>query len=104
MRKILALSILAAAPILAAENGAMNDAERAFLIEQLEKSKKDFLATIDGVTAAQGKFKPAPEVWSGAKCSEHIVLAEGFISGGAEKLLQSPVVERPPTSTEEQDH
>jgi hypothetical protein len=82
----------------------MNDTERAYLIEQLEKSKKDFLASIDGLTAAQWKFKPAPEVWSVAECSEHIVLAEGFIFGGAQKVLQSPVVERPATSTEEQDH
>jgi hypothetical protein len=104
MRKALAFCILAAAPILAAESGAMNPAERAFLIEQLEKSKKDFLASIDGVTAAQWKFKPAPEVWSVAECSEHIVLAEGFISGGAQMLLKSPVVERPATSNEEQDH
>src|SRR5260370_24056410 len=52
MRKTLALCILAVAP-LAAESGAMNDAERAFLIEQLEKSKKDFLSSIAGVTAAQ---------------------------------------------------
>jgi hypothetical protein len=104
MRKTLALCILAAAPILAAENGAMNDAERAFLIEQLEKSKKDFLASIEGLTAAQWKFKPAPDVWSVAECSEHIVLAEGFIFGGAQKVLQSPMVDRPATSTEEQDH
>src|ERR1700748_1621036 len=45
MRKPLALCVLAVAPILA-EGGAMNDAERAFLIEQLEKSKKDFLSSI----------------------------------------------------------
>src|SRR6266699_1131290 len=51
MRKTLALCILAVAPILAAETGAMNDAERTFLIEQLEKSKKDFLSSIAGVTA-----------------------------------------------------
>jgi DinB superfamily len=104
MRIALAFCILAAAPIMAAESGAMNPAERAFLIEQLEKSKKEFLASIDGVTTAQWKFKPAPEVWSVAECSEHIVLAEGFISGGAQMLLKSPVVERPATSTEEQDH
>src|SRR5580658_3239167 len=103
MTKALALCILAVAPILAAESGAMNDAERAFLIEQLEKSKKDFLASIEGVTAAQWKFKPAPDVWSVAECSEHIVLAEGYISGGAQMLLKSPVVDRPPTSTAEHD-
>jgi hypothetical protein len=103
MKKSLAFCVRAVAPILAAESGAMNDAERAFLVEQLEKSKKDFLASIEGVTAAQWKFKPAPDVWSVAECSEHIVLAEGYISGGSQMLLKSPVVERPATSTAEHD-
>jgi hypothetical protein len=103
MKKALALCILAAAPILAAENGAMNPAERAFLIEQLEKSKKDFLASIDGLTAAQWKFKPSPEVWSVAECAEHIILSEDFLRGFAMSTLQSPAVERPATSTTEQD-
>jgi DinB family protein len=103
MKKALALCILAAAPILAAENGAMNPAERAFLIEQLEKSKKDFLASIDGLTATQWKFKPSPEVWSVAECAEHIILSEDFLRGFAMSTLQSPAVERPATSTTEQD-
>lgn len=104
MRKTLALCILAAAPILTAETGALNDSERAYLIAQLEKSKKDFLASVDGLTEAQWRFKPAPDVWSVAECSEHIVLAEGFISGGAQMALKTPVVERLATSTEEHDH
>ncbi len=103
MKKTLALCILAVAPILAAENGAMNDAERAFLIEQLEKSKKDFLASIDGLTETQWTFKPAPDVWSVAECSEHIILAEDFIRGSAQAMLKSPAVERPETSNSEQD-
>jgi hypothetical protein len=103
MRKTIALCILAAAPILAAETGAMNDAERTFLIEQLEKSKKDFLTTIAGVTPAQWQFKPAPEVWSVAECAEHIILSEDFLRGSAQAMLKSPAVERPATSTAEHD-
>jgi|SRR5579863_5212331 hypothetical protein len=103
MKQALALCILSVAPILAAENGAMNPAERAFLIEQLEKSKKDFLSSIDGLTAAQWKFKPSPEVWSVAECAEHIILAEDFLNGFAMSTLKSPAVERPATSTAEQD-
>jgi hypothetical protein len=103
MRKALTVCILAAAPLLAAENGAMNDAERAFLIEQLELSKKNFLASIADVTAAQWKFKPAPEVWSVAECAEHIILSEDFLFGAAQGMLKTPVVDRPATSTTEQD-
>jgi hypothetical protein len=103
MRKILALCILAVAPILAAESGAMNDAERTFLIEQLEKSRKDFLSSIAGVTAAQWQFKPTPEVWSVAECAEHIILSEDYLRGTAQGMLKSAAVERPATSTSEQD-
>jgi len=103
MRKILAFCILAAAPILAAENGAMTPAERTFLVEQLEKSKADFLASIAGVTSAQWTFKPAPDVWSVAECSEHIILAEDFLRGVAQNMLKSPAVERLATSNAEVD-
>lgn len=94
----LAVSILAVAPAMAADSGAMNDAERAFLIEQMEMSKKAFLASIDGLSEAQWKFKPAPAVWSVAECAEHIVLAESFIFDGAMGVLKTPAVPRPERS------
>ena len=75
-----------AAPMMAAE-GEMTPAERAYLLEQLEQSKKEMLASIQGVTAAQWKFKPAPAVWSVAECAEHIILAEDYIFGGAQAAL-----------------
>lgn len=103
MRKLLAFCILAAGPILAADNGTLTPAERAFLIEQLEKSKDAFLASIAGVTPAQWTFKPSAEVWSVAECAEHIVLAEDFLRGYSQATLKSPVVERPATSTLEAD-
>jgi hypothetical protein len=100
----LAISILAAAPAMAADGGAMNDAERAFLLEQMEMSKKAFLASISGLSEAQWKFKPAPNVWSVAECAEHIVLSESFIFDSAQKILQSPAVPRPEKSNSEFDH
>jgi len=103
MRTLLITCIVAAAPILAAENGAMNDAERAFLVEQMEKSKADFLASISGLTDAQWKFKPSPERWSIAECAEHIIISEGFLLGAAQGMLKSPPVDRPATSNAEQD-
>ena len=103
MRKALTLFLLAAAPILAAENGAINDAERAFLVEQLEKSKAEFLAAIANLTDAQWKFKPSPEAWSVAECSEHIIVSEGFLLNAAQGMLKSPPVDRPATSNAEQD-
>src|SRR5271167_4270607 len=69
---VLAIAALTGAPAMAADNGVMNDAERGFLIEQMEMSKKAFLASVSGLSEAQWKFKPAPAVWSVAECAEHI--------------------------------
>src|SRR5579863_1636723 len=95
MKKLIAFLTLAIAPVFAAENGAMTDSERAFLLDQLEQTKKDMLASINGLSAAQWKFKSAPNVWSVAECAEHIALAEDFIGGLAQQLLKTPAVDRP---------
>jgi len=95
--------LCAAAPALAAE-GSMNAAERAYLLEQLESSKKAMLASIQGVSAPQWAFKPAPSVWAVKECAEHIVLAEDYLFGAVQRILQSPAVPRPASSTEAFDH
>ncbi len=88
MKKVLAFCILAAVPVLAGE-GTLTDSERSFLVEQLQLSKKAFLASIDGVTDAQWKFKASPTSWSIAECAEHIVLSEDFLFGAAQGILPS---------------
>lgn len=102
MKKALALCILSA-PIFAAGDGKLNDAERTYLIERLEETKKNFLASITGVSDAQWKFKPAPTVWSVQECAEHLVLAEDFLFNTAQGILKSPAVDRPQNSTGEFD-
>jgi hypothetical protein len=109
MRKKLAVSVLtiaflSAVPAMAADGGALTDAERAFLIEQMEMSKKAFLASIAGISEAQWTFKPAPNVWSVQECAEHIVLSETFIFNGAQQVLKGPAVARPEKSNSEVDH
>ncbi len=100
-----AISILAAVPAMAAaDSGALNDAERAFLIEQMEISKKAFLASISGLSEAQWTFKPAPNVWSVQECAEHIVLSESFLFDVSQQMLKAPAVPRPEKSNSEFDH
>lgn len=97
---VLALSLfMTVKPALAADDGAMSDAERTFLMGQLELSKENFLASISGLSEAQWRFKPAPAVWSVAECAEHIILAEDYIFGGSQGILKMPAVPRPATST-----
>jgi len=104
MKKWIALIAVAAAPLLAADSGAMTPAERTYLLEQLEQSKKGVLASIEGLSEAQWKFKPAPNVWSVAECAEHIVLAEDYMFGATQQILKSPAVDRLPSATAEDDH
>ena len=103
MKRMLLAMFCAAAPALAAE-GSMNSDERAYLLEQLESSKKAMLASIQGTSAAQWAFKPAPAVWSVKECAEHIVLAEDFLFDTVQKILKSPEVARPAGSNEQVDH
>jgi hypothetical protein len=100
---VLAISVLAVAPAMASDGGAMNDAERAFLIEQMEMSKKAFLASISGLSEAQWTFKPSAKVWSVAECAEHIILAEDFIFNASQGILKTPAVARPEHSNGEFD-
>jgi hypothetical protein len=104
MKRLIFFLVLAAAPLLAAESGAITDAERAFLLEQLEQSKKNMLSSIDGLTTAQWRFKPAPSVWSVAECAEHIILAEGFLFGTSQQVLKTPPVARLESANAEADH
>ncbi len=101
---VLAVSILSVVPALAADGGTLSDSERHFLIEQMEISKKAFLASIAGISEAQWTFKPAANVWSVQECAEHIMLAETYISDSAKKILQIPAVPRPERSNSEFDH
>jgi uncharacterized damage-inducible protein DinB len=102
MTKTCALVFLACAPVFA-DGGTMTPDERAYLLEQLESSKKEMLASIQGLTEAQWKFKPAPAVWSVAECAEHIVLAEDYIFGFSQQMLQAPAASRLATATAEAD-
>jgi uncharacterized damage-inducible protein DinB len=103
MRKMMPLLLFVVAPMFAAE-GSMTPAERTYLLEQLATSKQAMLASIQGLSADQWTFKPAPEVWSVKECAEHIILAEDYIFGATQQMLKSPAVARPAGSTEEMDH
>jgi hypothetical protein len=101
MRTLSALLLCAASGF--AGEGAMNPAERAYLLDVLGSTQKAMIASIQGLSDAQWRFKPAPEVWSVQECAEHIILSEDFIRESALKVAQTPAVARPATSTAEQD-
>ena len=101
-----AIALVAFAPVFAQDkpSGKLTDTERAYLVEQLELSRKNFLASISGLSDAQWRFKPAPTVWSVAECAEHIVLAEEFLFNASQQILQAPVADRLANATSQGDH
>jgi hypothetical protein len=83
---------LAIALMLAADGTqTLTQEERDHAVAELEGSKRAFLDATKGLSTAQWSFKPAPERWSVAECSEHIALAEGFIFGlVSERIMKAP--------------
>jgi hypothetical protein len=83
---------LAIALMLAADGTqTLTQEERDHAVAELEGSRKAFLDATKGLSTAQWSFKPAPERWSVAECSEHIALAEGFIFGlVSERIMKAP--------------
>jgi hypothetical protein len=103
MLKRLALVLSASAALATAADGVMTSAERSYLIEQLESSKKTMLTAIAGLSEAQWNYKPAPDRWSVAQCAEHLILAEDYLFGATQQILKSPAVPRPENSNAEYD-
>jgi DinB superfamily len=88
MKRIALLAIMGL-PLFAADTH-MTAEERTKVTSWLDESHKEFLASIDGVTEEQWKWKPAPERWSVGETAEHIVLAEALLFGTVQKAIASP--------------
>jgi hypothetical protein len=88
---LVALAALAAPPAAAQEGAATVSAASADVLAHLERTRGLFLASIDGLTAAQWSWKPAPDRWSVAECAEHITRSESFIRELARKSMSEPL-------------
>jgi hypothetical protein len=66
--------------------------EREFAVKYLEETRKKFLDSIDGLTAAQWTFKAGPDRWSIAEAAEHIAISEATIL----QLITSKIATAPP--------
>lgn len=90
MKRLTLLSVLSGLvsclPVLAADPYMSQD-ERTQVLKWLDESHKEFFASIDGVSDAQWKWKPAPERWSVGETAEHIVLAEALLFDFVNKAM-----------------
>ena len=59
-------------------------------MSHLHATRKMFLDSIDGLTAAQWSFKAGPDRWSIAEVAEHIAVSEETIGQLILKVVQSP--------------
>jgi len=91
MRLIILLSLLAAmSAALGAGDPVPSPSERARVIQLLRESQKEFLAAVENLSQEAWTYKPAPDRWSVAEVSEHIMLAEETLFGMAQKALGAP--------------
>jgi hypothetical protein len=76
----------------------LTEQERNLLLTHLEQSAKRFKASIENVSEAQWKFKPASDRWSIAECAEHVVTVDDMTFGFATtQLLKMPAPAQTPT-------
>ncbi len=64
-----------------AKGPTLTPQEREAAVKDLEATRQAFLASIKGLSDAQFHFKPAPDRWSVAEVSEHIVVTEERLYG-----------------------
>ena len=81
----------------------MTKADRDYLIAYMEKTAKQFVSSIEGLTPQQWSYKPASGGWSIAECAEHITLSEDAIFGLANNMLKAPAQPNDPPRTREMD-
>lgn len=76
-----------------ASAGSLTQAERDQAVKDLEDTRRAFLASINGLSDAQFRYKPAPDRWSVAEVAEHIAVSEDTLRGMiTDKIMKSPVV------------
>jgi len=67
----------------------MTAEERVKVVQLLEQSRDEFLASVEGLTDEQWNHHPVPESWSVGETAEHILLAETSFFGAIHRALKS---------------
>ena len=84
---MLALILSLSAVAQTGANPKMSAEEKAKVIKLLKDSQQETLDAVAKLSEAQWAFKAAPEKWSIAETSEHILLAEGLLFAQVTKAL-----------------
>src|SRR5665213_1247788 len=70
--------------------------ERTEIVENLERSRQEFIAAVAGLTELQAKTRPDPERWSVLDCVEHVTTVEERFQGwlNAGEKLDAPRIDK----------
>lgn len=82
-----------------ATKSTLTDEERKAAATYLEETRKKFLDSVQGLSEAQWKFKPAPDRWSVAEVAEHIAVSEETILG----LITQQIMKAPAATPEKRE-
>jgi hypothetical protein len=63
----------------------MAPTDRTEIVQNLERSREELLAAVEGLTEAQARLRPGPERWSVLDCVEHVAFVEDRFFGWLEK-------------------
>jgi hypothetical protein len=75
-----------------APHSATQPRERTEIVQNLERSREEFLAAVAGLSESQAKSRPDPDRWSVLECVEHVVFVEDRFFGWLEnaQTLDTP--------------
>jgi hypothetical protein len=70
--------------------------ERSEIVENLERSRQEFLAALSGLTESQASIRPDAARWSVLDCVEHVTTVEERFQGwlNAAKKLDAPRIDK----------
>ena len=70
--------------------------ERTEIVDNLERSRQEFIAALAGLAESQAKMRPDPERWSVLDCVEHVTSVEERFLGFLEKAetLDAPRIDK----------
>src|SRR5579863_9059827 len=83
------LTLFLSAAFCSAADANLTTQERTQLVQLLNDSRQEFLKAVSTLSGEQWKWKPAPERWSVAECSEHIALSEAALFAKAQTAIKN---------------
>ncbi|HEY6506073.1 MAG TPA: DinB family protein [Chitinophagaceae bacterium] len=90
MKKLLLFFVAFVLISFAARVDGISKKEKKSAAKFLKQTKKEVEDAVKGLSEAQLKFKPAPDVWSVEECLKHIAMTEQALWGMADATLKQP--------------